>query len=447
MLLRPRHVWTFGLLTTLCGSAGAAPVEYTLGIGVEHNDNLNLSEDDPVGDTIIEPTLAFAANQGGSTFQGAANGIVQYRDFTEGHFSNDWLGQLNGRLNWSAIPERLDFGIEDYLGVQPINNLQPDTPANQQETNVFAIGPTLNFRLGPTVRGHAELRYINSYAEETAEFNTNRVSAALRAIKDLGTSSTLAANLVDERVGFRDSDLNPDYSRYSAYGRYTRQWAKLDLTADLGYSWLRYSNNALGIGNRDAPLARGNLNWHVSERSTITLDVAHQLSDAASNLLIGSAIGAETGNPIPAQIATGSATTTSAAFLENRVDFGYAYHGTRGSFAIAPYYRKLDYGAFGDIGAIGNGTALNQSARGANLTASWLLRPLLSAGIAATGENLRYDQLERTDKTWSLQAFITRQFTRHWRWRVDFTHYERDSTAAGQSADQNIVFFGFTYTR
>ncbi len=447
MLLRPRHAWALGLLSTLCGNADAVQLEYTVGVGIEHNDNLNLSENDPVGDTIIEPTFAFTANQSGSTFQGAANGIVQYRDFTEGHFSNDWRGQLNGQLNWSAIPERLNLGIEDYLGIQPINDLQPDTPGNQQQINVFAIGPTLNFRLGPTVRGQAELRYINSYADETEEFNSDRASAALRAIKDLSATSTIAANLVDERVDFRDSDLNPNYSRYSAYGRYTRKWTKIDLTTDLGYSWLKYSSNPLDIQDRNALLARGTLDWHVSDRSTITVDVAHQLSDAASNLLIGSAIGAETGNPIPAQIATGSATTTSAAFLENRIDFGYAYRGARGAFSIAPYYRKLDYGALSSADNIGDGAAINQSARGANFTASWLLRPLLTIGVVASGENLQYDQLGREDKTWSVQGFITQQFTRHWSWRADVTRYKRDSTVAGQSADQNIVFVGLTYSR
>jgi hypothetical protein len=431
-----------------CSSAQSVQIEYVAGVAVEHNDNINLSETAAVGDTILKPTLAFTLDQSGSTVQAAANGIFEYRDFLQGRFGDDFLGQLNGRMNWSAIPERLNIGIEDYLGVQPINQLAPNTPGNQQQTNVFAVGPTLNFRIGPTVRGQAELRYTNSYAEETDQFNSDRVSAALRAIRDLSAGSTLSANLVDERIRFRDSDLNPNYSRYSAFGRYTRKWTRFDLTTDFGYSWIDYSGNSLAVRDRNDALARANLDWHLSDRSTLTLDVAHQLSDAASSLLTGATIGTETGNPIPAQIATGSAATTSAPYLENRVDFGYAYRGPRASFTIAPYFRKLDYGAADSGDSVDpSGQSINQTARGASVTASWLLRPLLGIGVLANGENLRYDGLAREDKTWTVQAFIRQQLTPHWSWRADLTRYERNSNAAGQSANQNIVSVQVTYAR
>jgi hypothetical protein len=352
-------------------------------------------------------------------------------------------------MNWSAIPERLNIGIEDYLGVQPINQLAPNTPGNQQQTNVFAVGPTLNFRFGPTVRGQAELRYTNSYAEETNQFNSDRVSAALRAIRDLSAGSTLSANLIDERIRFRDSDLSPNYSRYSAFGRYTRKWTRFDLTTDFGYSWISYSGNSADVRDRNDALARANLDWRLSDRSTLTINVAHQLSDAASRLLTDATIGTETGNPIPAQIATGSAATTSAPYLENRVDFAYAYRGPRASFTLAPYFRKLDYAAATDNGT-GVGLAsqsINQTARGASVTASWLLRPLLAIGVLANGENLRYDGLSRQDKTWTVQAFVRQQLTPHWSWRADLTHYDRNSNAAGQSAVQNIVSVQVTYAR
>ncbi|MEO6689557.1 MAG: hypothetical protein ABIS07_06635 [Dokdonella sp.] len=449
MAFRASHAWTLCLFSMVWSSAPCVQIEYVAGLAIEHNDNINVSETAAVGDTILKPTLAFTLDQSGSTVQAAANGIFEYRDFLQGHFGDDFLGQLNGRMNWSAIPGRLNFGIEDYLGVQPINQLAPDTPGNQQQTNVFAMGPTLNFRLGPTVRGQAELRYTNSYADETDQFNSDRVSGALRAIKDLSAGSTLSANLIDERIRFRDSDIGQNYNRYSAFGRYTRNGSRFDLTTDFGYSWINYSGNALGAQDRNDALARATLDWHLSDRSTLTIDVAHQLSDAASRLLTGSTIGAETGNAIPAQIATGSAATTSAAYLENRVDFGYAYRGPRASFTLAPYFRKLDYGAASDTANIADpsGQAINQTARGASITAAWLLRPLLGVGVIASGENLRYDGLSREDKTWNVQAFIRQQLTPHWSWRADVTRYDRNSNAAGQSADQNIVSVQITYAR
>jgi len=427
-----------GMLLTLMlpSAASAFQLDYLVELGLERNDNVNLSEDDPESATILRPMLGFNLQQQGSTVQANASGVVEYRDYTGGEFSNEFRGQLAGHLNWTMMPERLNLTIEDYVSVQPIDPLAQDTPNNQQQTNVFAIGPTLNFRLGPTVRGQAELRYVDSHAQETEEFNTQRLNGALRAIKDLSSTSTISANLVDERVDFTQSDAGPDYSRYSAFGRYTRNWTKLDLTADLGYSWIDYSGNT--VDNRQDPLGRAKLDWRASERSTFSGDVAYQFSDAASDMM-----DIVIGSTIPTSIATGDATTTSQPYLEKRVTLGYAYRGERFGFNVTPYYRKLDYGTADiDVEA-----GLDQTGKGATAGFSYLLRPLISTGLTATGENLNYDEITREDKTWTVTAFLRQQWTRNWSWRAELTHYKRDSTAAGQSSDQNVAYLAITYTR
>ena len=92
MTFRASHAWTLGLLCAVGTDARCAQLDYTVGFGVEHNDNINLSENAPAGDTILEPTLAFAVTQSGSTIQANANGILEYRDFLQGRFSDDFLG-------------------------------------------------------------------------------------------------------------------------------------------------------------------------------------------------------------------------------------------------------------------------------------------------------------------------------------------------------------------
>jgi len=424
-------------MLVLSTAAEAVKLDYQVEMGIEHNDNVNLSEDDPVSANVLRPSLGFTLSQEGSTIQASANGLLEYRDYLGGEFSDEFRSQLAGHLNWTVVPERLNMTVEDFLGVQPINPLVANAPNNQQQTNVFAIGPTLSFRFGPTVRGQAELRYINSYADETKEFNSQRVSAAMRAIKDLSATSTISANVVDERIDYTESDSGPDYNRYSAFGRYTRNWTRVDLVADIGYSWLRYSGNS--IDDRDNPLGRATLTWRATDRSSITGDFAYQFSDAASGMLVTG----DLGSTIPTNISTGDATVTSQPYLERRLSLGYAYRGDRLGFSVTPTYRKLDYGTSDVL----EGTNLDQTGKGGSATLSYLLRPLLSTGLTATGENLRYDEIAREDKTWTITAFLRQQWTRNWSWRTELTHYKRDSSAAGQSSDQNIIYFGVTYTR
>ena len=419
--------------------AGAVRLDYMVEMGIEHNDNVNLSETDPASEDILEPLLGFNLSENGSTVQAAATGAVQYRDYLGGEFSDEFRGQLSGHLNWTMVPKRLNLTVEDYLTIQPVNPLAPDTPSNQQQTNVFAIGPTLGFRLGATVNGQAELRYVSSYADETKQFNTNRAVGALRAIKDIDPTSTISGNFEATDINYTETNaVVPDYLRYSLFGRYTRNWTKLDLTADLGYSWLRFSGNA--IEDRDDPLARVTLGWRASPRSTLTASAGYQFSDAASGMMV---IPSDIGTTVPSNIAIGDATTTSQPYLERRFSFGYVWHGERLTFNVEPYYYKLDYVSDGTSLVAG----LNETGKGAFAGMSYILRPLLTTGVTATGENLHYDAIGRIDDTWTVTAFLRQQWTRNWSWRLELSHYERNSDAPGLSSDQNVAYFGIAYTR
>jgi uncharacterized protein (PEP-CTERM system associated) len=150
---------------------------------------------------------------------------------------------------------------------------------------------------------------------------------------------------------------------------------------------------------------------------------------------------------IPTEIATGDATTTSQAYLERRLGLTYAYADPRLTFTFAPYYRKLAYANVAIDSDPFATTGIDETGKGASASLAYLLRPLLSIGFVATGENLQYNDLDREDKTWSVTAFFRQQWTRNWSWRVELTHSRRDSNTPGQSYDQNIAYFALTYTR
>ncbi|MGA9421163.1 MAG: hypothetical protein WBW61_02310 [Rhodanobacteraceae bacterium] len=418
------------------GAAFSVQLDYQVGIGVEHNDDVNLNETDPVGSSILIPSFGFTLNQQGSTIQASANGLFEYRDYLGGAFADEFRNRLAGQFNWTVLPQRLDLTVEDYLAEQPIDTLQPNTPTNLQQTNVFAVGPTLTFRLGSTGRGQAELRYINSYADQTDDFNTNRISAAFRAIKELTPSSAISANLVNDHVDFIQADAGPNYNRSSAFGRYSRQWARFHLIADVGYSWIRYSDT---FDNRADPLARANLGWQLDQRNSFTLDLSHQISDAASGILeTGSDLGIALGAKIPTSIDVGTAAVTAAPYIENRIGFGYTYQGARTTFTVAPIYDKLRYF---------NQTQPQQTGRGGALSIARRLSPVLTFGFNASAENISYAGLDRIDKTRTLQISLERRWSLHWLSRLEYTRYTRDTNVIGENGDQNIIFLGITYHR
>jgi hypothetical protein len=434
------------LALALPGAAAAVQINYEAGIGIEHDDNVNLSEDHPVADNILIPSLGFTVSQLGSTVQAEAIGVVDYRDYLDNTFGDEFRGEFTGRLNWNVVPERLDLVMQDRLALEPVNTLEPDAPSNLQQTNVIALGPIMKFRLAPTVRGQAELIYVNSHAQESDQFNSSRVAGAVRAIKDLDPTSSISANLADERVTFDDSTASPDYNHYGVYARYLRKWAKVDVVFDLGYSWVKYSGSS-GDFDRDSPLLRSHTTWQFAPLDSISLELVHQFSDAASDMLTDLSLPPAEGTGgkpvIPTDIAAGNATITSAPYLEKSVGLDYAHRSERWDLHLNPYYRKYDYGAvtFADLGAI------DQSAKGATIGLAYRIAPLVTTGLTATFENLSYDTISRSDRNRYYTLYLRHQWARHWSWRADFTRNERHSSDEGISSDENLVFVGLTYTR
>jgi hypothetical protein len=417
--------------------------DYRIDAGIEHNDNVNLSEDDPKVDNILAPTLGFTYRQGGSVVQAEIDGALQYRDYLNDTFGDELRGQIGGRVNWIILPQRLDFVFEDYLGMQPIDSLEPGAPSNLQQTNVFALGPTFDFRLGAAARGQVELRYIDSYAEKTDAFDSGREVGAFRIVRDVSATSQLSGNVEAQHIDFKHDSGGPGYDRYNLFGRYAQTLRVFDYTIDLGYTWLDAGDP---VGSHSAPLARLVAGWHPDERSRLAFIGSYQYSDAATDLIetVQERVMPRAGQSIPTSIAAGTAVVNPAPYRETRAQLTYSYVEKRWSLNVAPYYSKYDYF---DSPADPFGGASSQIARGVDIAVGWNFTPQLALQALAGGYDVEYPGLDRTDHNWTYGLFLTQILTPHWSWRAGVSHYERDSTVSGQDADQNILLASVAYTR
>lgn len=405
--------------------------DYTWQVGIEHSDDINLSPIDPVSQNVLLPQFAFGLVQEGTDVQARASGLVQYRDYLGGAFENELRGNLSGLLNWHALPGRLDMTAEDFLSVQPVNVYASNAPSNQQQTNVFSVGPTLSFMLGPTVHGQAELRYINSTAQKTKDFNSDRATGALRAIKDLNATDKISGNIEMQSIRFTDDGAGPNYRLYNVYGRYQSQLSQLDIDAAMGWSQLDFSGNLPG---QSGLFARGLVNWHATASSTFGLGASRQYSDATGDLMVDPR---QVGAPVTS-ILTGNVVVNSQVYLERRFDASYAYAGPLLTARIAPFYRNLDYQ---------NDPGQNLNGQGGTANIDYRLRPLWTLSFLLGGESRHYSAIDRRDRDLSYGLAFNDQLTQHWSWSVNLTRNQRRSNIALVGYSENVVFFNLAWQR
>lgn len=419
----------FALLPT---AAGAAQVNYEVGVGVLQSDNIGLASGNGQDETVVMPQMRFDILQAGSRLALTGSGQVQYLDYRDDTFDDDFRGAFSGQALWTLLPERLEWTFEDYLSRQPIDDLAVLSPDNQQQANLFVTGPTVYLRLGSGTRAQFDLRYSNSYAEETDAFDSDRYNAAVRLVRDLATNRTLAANLEATRVKYDNAPVNVDYTRYDGYATYSSRLRTVDFSLDLGYSRLEFEHRT---GDEWLPLVRGTLAWRPTARSTLDVAAGYEFSDAAEDM-VTSLVGGEPvviddpGSPI--------VPITPEVFKQQRFEAGYVYTGERLGLQVRPFYQRASYV---------DSLARDEKSWGGVATVSWKLRPRLTLAASAAVLDRRFDDLSREDRDSSIGLSLENRFTRNWSARIDLQRRERDSNQPGQDYKENVAIVSFAFRR
>lgn len=418
--------------------------DYTLGLGIEHTDNVALRHDDKISQNLLTPSMIFSLDREGSTFQAHATGQVEYVDYLEGQYVNEFRGQFAGTMNWVLSPQRLSFSASDVSGVQPVQTRVEYAPDNLQQVNIFSAGPTLDFRFGSALRGQVELRYSNTLASKTKYFDSQRGSFALRAIRDLDPTSQMSFNAEANRVDPKQTDIAtnplaaPSYDNYRIYVAYQTILAKMTFNASAG--WTDYEFDQ-GLPAHNGPFASAGVNWQVTPRSVLSAGASHDFGDMAGNMA-ASPLAAGTVPDITrttdSGLMVGSSVVTSQVFEQNQATVAYTYTGERFNFSVSPYFRHQHY--------LNNDT-LDISYRGANVSVGYRINPLTTLGFTADIDRVAYSTGVGHDTYTNFGPKFVQQLTPHWSWQASFSRYSRHGNDPTRDFDENAVFLALRYQR
>ncbi|MBF6024314.1 outer membrane beta-barrel protein [Lysobacter niastensis] len=427
-----RTALLLSLLAVLPGTSGALDLEYDVGLSLKYGDNLSLTEDNEVSDTVLSPVVRFTAEEDSSHIKLQARGDLFYPIYLQNNFDDDFRGKFSGTLDWMIVPDRFDWVFQDYFSPQQIDELDSYSPDNVQQVNLFVTGPTLYARFGAATRGQFDLRYGNSWAETSEDFNGDRYGAAARVRHDIDAVSYITGNLEGADINYDPEGERADYKRYDAYVGYGRKGPQLSFDVDLGYTEL---DRDISPDKDSGALVRARADWRFSSRSLLGLTARYQYTDATQNLVTPTF---DFSNRDLIYLAYPDILVQPEVYRERMGKLVYQYKSERTTFRVQPYYRSFEY--LDDL-------AEDQVRAGALFDVDYRLRPLTTLSFLAGYENRDYDDTDREDDNLVVGVGLEQQFTRHWIGRFDYEYLDRDSNEAGRSYEANSVTLTVIYRR
>lgn len=401
--------------------------ELDLDLGLEHSDNRARTSPRGSSETALVPRAIVDLFRSGDRVTTRLAGYVEQRLPLDGSFGNDFQANIAGRLNWHLIEESLDWVVENVASGTPLDLTAQDTRENRQQTNVFSTGPRWIVQPARPWSGLFDARFIHSYAEDSAAFNSNRVLLAARAVRRLGGGRQLSAGVEATEVRYRNSAFSTsDYQRLDLVGRYrtTRDGFDLDLAA--GRTRVELDRG----GNLEGNLVRLRLIWSVDDRHRLVASAGHELSDSVRQL---------------------------AADID-QIDLPVS--GNR-QLQVGNEYYLLDHIALGWRSRMGllDGTVtvawrdyqfeldplLDVEEHGLDLGLSWRLDQTMALEAGFGLERRRFRVTEQRDTDARVALFLVRRFNPRWSGRVGAVRHQRDSNILGQSSRENVVAVYLTY--
>lgn len=427
-------MWGALVLMVPPGLASAAELDYRLGMSLQYSDNIALTETDEISETILIPSAAFVYTQEGERLDLQAAGSLEHRSYLDNSFSSEFRSQLAFKADVAILPQALTWTLQDYLATLPIDSQDPARPDNIQTTNLFLTGPTWIVRPWERTRLQLEARYANTYAETTDEFNSDRLSFAVRGFHQISPLATWSMHVEFYDVSTDDSVLTVnDYERRDLYGRYERNLPRWQMAVEAGVTRVRPE----GQGWDEEPHVVVEASWTPNDSFRANAGLSRRVSDAAFDIIRNApTVGDfDLDHAIPAlQINE----PTAQLFVENRANLRMINRGRGNTLTVNAFYREQEYleDAF-----------LDQSGHGASVVFNRQVRPRVAIGAYVRAEQRRFESVSRRDRDFEGGVNWTWWWLRNVAVSAGVSHMRRDSNAPGRDYTDNRATVSLIYRR
>lgn len=389
----------------------SANVFYTAGITLAQYENINLlnapiesefSESLRGTFSLVENTADLVAN---------INTVAEVVNYSRNQLSDRQTGQLRANALWIIKPQQLEWYISDIFRQTAIDSFLNDSVSNQQDANVFSMGPNYYIHISSRSNINIEGRMQRSSFENFV--NNDQYTAITRWSYDINAATNMKLNYELGKVDFQSEDNSSDYRRNDTYFSLRYQRALNTLEMEAGITRL---NNDL-IGEVAESRYRLSLQNERTKTSNVRIYYENVLSDTSRQLLQTVRNGANSLD-----------TTSRDTFLNKTASLSYNKNTSYGSLQVTVNNTRRLYT---------NQLSLNRELSGFILRNNWDLIKSSSLTFIFTYRSTLFEDpsINRKDRDYAYNLSYKYSARRNMNVIVNAITQKRESTVQSSSYD------------
>lgn len=393
------------------------PFEFSLTGGASWSDNIARIAEDEQDGSVGRAGVLLGYAEKTRRLATSLDANVAYEHYFDDTFDDGVVGGVDGTLDFSLIPERLRWFVQENFGQITSDPFAATTPENRENINYFTTGPDVIFQLGSANSLNLSGRYSDTQYETTNR-DSQQYGGSIALARQLSGRSTVSVNVGADKIEFDDTTVNTDYDRYQAYLRYAVQGARTSLSVDAGYTSLD-----LGSQTSDGVLARLSVTRRLSTAATLTLGAGTQFSDSGD-------LFRDVQNARGVSLDTTSVLGTSDPFVSRFGSLGFGFSRNRTSIGVSVIHRKEEYE---------NVTALDRAVTNWDAHFSRQLSRVLEFRLFAQLEQERFDSTQFDDDELRGGAYLSWSVGPRVSLRLQYDRFDRDSSDATTEYTENQI--------
>lgn len=344
--------------------SNAADTSLSLGYSLQRSDNIQLAPVNKQEEWINTASVSYGFQENSVFLEGGVRGSAEYRDYRHDTYSDESVFGLNANLRWKILPERLTWTVEDFFTQTAVNPLDPATPSNRQDTNVFATGPDYTLKFSPVNSLQLGARYTDT-TFETSDLNNTHKTGSIRWFYVASPLTTLIFNYGAEAVEYKNEILNPNFDRQDVFLQITRQQSTNLFLLEAGVTSIQRDRAEDIDGSRE----RFSWTHQLTPTSTLNLSASTELSDVTRET---QAVAATELTTIPGDI------VSSDIFRSKKADIVFTHRRGSGRDVVSLFRHEDDFQI----------SSSDEIRRGGNINVGYDFTAELTGGLFASSSKV-----------------------------------------------------------